>query len=55
MFKKVLKWIGIILSGLLGLLVLAAVVLYLIGTAKTGQEIRHPRRNSHHFHRCPGG
>jgi mono/diheme cytochrome c family protein len=34
MVKKVLKWIGIVLGGLLGLLALAAVVLYLLGTAK---------------------
>jgi hypothetical protein len=29
--KKVLKWIGIVLGGLLGLLVVAGVVLYFVG------------------------
>jgi mono/diheme cytochrome c family protein len=37
MLKKVLKWIGIILGGLVGLLVLAFVVLYSIGTVKLNQ------------------
>jgi cytochrome c553 len=32
--KKVLKWIGIVLAGLLGLLVVAAVVFYALGSAK---------------------
>lgn len=34
MFKKVLKWIGIVLGGLVCLLALVVVVLYLIGTSK---------------------
>ena len=34
MIRKTLKWIGIVLSGLIGLLVLAFVVLYTIGTVK---------------------
>jgi mono/diheme cytochrome c family protein len=34
MFRKILKWIGIVLGGLLGLLVLSFAVLYLIGTSK---------------------
>ncbi|MFQ5859420.1 MAG: cytochrome c [Anaerolineae bacterium] len=32
--KKVLKWIGVVLAGLVGLLVVAAVVLYAIGSAR---------------------
>ena len=32
--KKALKWIGIVLGGLVGLLVLAAVVLYAIGSSR---------------------
>jgi cytochrome c553 len=32
--KKVLKWIGIILGGLVGLLVLAGVVLYILGSVR---------------------
>jgi mono/diheme cytochrome c family protein len=42
MFKKVLKWIGIVLGGLVGLLVLAAVVLYLLGTAKLNKKYEIP-------------
>jgi mono/diheme cytochrome c family protein len=38
MFKKVLKWIGIVLGGLVGLLVLALVVLYLLGTVKLNKK-----------------
>ncbi len=34
MIRKILKWIGIVLGSLIGLLVLAFVVLYTIGTAK---------------------
>jgi hypothetical protein len=34
MIRKILKWIGIVLGGLVGLLVLAFVVLYIIGTVK---------------------
>jgi mono/diheme cytochrome c family protein len=34
MFKKVLKWIGIILADLVGLLALAALVLYILGTTR---------------------
>ena len=34
MIRKILKWIGIVLGGLVGPLVLAFVVLYIIGTAK---------------------
>ena len=32
--KKVLKWVGIVLGGLIGIIILAAVVLYIIGTFK---------------------
>ena len=32
--KNILKWIGIVLGGLVGLLVLAIVVLYVIGSAR---------------------
>jgi mono/diheme cytochrome c family protein len=35
--KKVLKWIGIITGGLVGLLVVVLVVLYIIGTAKVNK------------------
>jgi mono/diheme cytochrome c family protein len=34
MIRKILKWIGIVLGGLVGLLVLAFAVLYIIGTVK---------------------
>ena len=34
MLKKILKWIGIVSGGVLGLLVLAAFVLYMLGTSK---------------------
>jgi mono/diheme cytochrome c family protein len=34
MIRKILKWIGIVLGSLLGLLVLAFVVLYIIGSAR---------------------
>ncbi len=37
MLKAGLKWVGIILGGLIGLLVLALVVLYFVGTAKVNQ------------------
>ena len=32
--KKVLKWFGIVLGGLIGILVIAAIALYLLGSAK---------------------
>ncbi len=32
--KKVLKWVGIVLGGLIGIIILAAVVMYVIGTTK---------------------
>ena len=32
MIRKILKWIGIVLGSLIGLLVLAFVVLYIFGT-----------------------
>ena len=32
--RKILRWIGILLGGLLGLILLAAVVLYVAGTAR---------------------
>ena len=38
MFKKVLKWIGIALAGLVGLLVIALVVLYLVGTNRLNKK-----------------
>src|SRR5512134_1539249 len=38
MFKKALKWIGIILGGLVGLLALALLVLYLIGTTRLNKK-----------------
>ena len=34
MIRKILKWIAIVLTSLVGLLVLAFLVLYIIGTAK---------------------
>ena len=34
MIRKILKWIGIVLGSLIGLLVLAFVILYTIGTVK---------------------
>ena len=34
MIRKILKWIGLTLGSLMGLLVLAFIVLYVIGTAK---------------------
>jgi lipopolysaccharide/colanic/teichoic acid biosynthesis glycosyltransferase len=34
MIRKIFKWIGIVLGSLVGLLVLAFVVLYIIGNAK---------------------
>lgn len=37
MLKKVLKWIGFITGGLVGLLVVVLVVLYVIGTAKVNK------------------
>jgi len=36
--KKLLKWIGIILAGLLGFLIVAAVILYFVGSAKFGKK-----------------
>jgi mono/diheme cytochrome c family protein len=38
MFKKVLKWIGVILGGLVGLLALAFIVLYLLGSARLNKK-----------------
>ena len=34
MIRKFLKWIGIVIGSLIGLLVLAFVVLYIVGTVK---------------------
>jgi len=42
MLKKVLKWIGIVLGGLIGLLVLAVLVLYIIGGAKVNKKYEVP-------------
>jgi mono/diheme cytochrome c family protein len=42
MFKKVLKWIGIVLGSLIGLLALVAIVLYLIGTSKLNKKYNVP-------------
>jgi len=42
MLKKILKWIGIVLGGLLGLLVLAGVALYLLGSAKLNKKYEVP-------------
>jgi mono/diheme cytochrome c family protein len=42
MLKKVLKWIGIILGSLLGLLVVAFVVLYFVGGAKVNKKYEVP-------------
>jgi hypothetical protein len=42
MFKKMLKWIGIILGGMVGLLVLAALVLYLLGTSQLNKKFEVP-------------
>ncbi len=36
--RRILKWVGIVLGGILGLLVVAAVVLYLVGNAKLGKN-----------------
>jgi mono/diheme cytochrome c family protein len=43
MLKKVLKWIGLILGSLGGLLVLAVIVLYIIGGSKLGQVYHIPQ------------
>ena len=37
MIRKILKWIGVVLGSLIGLLVLAFIVLYIIGTVKWNQ------------------
>ena len=42
MLKKVLKWIGIILGGLLGLLAIALVVLFVVGGAKANKKYEIP-------------
>jgi mono/diheme cytochrome c family protein len=42
MLKKVLKWIGIIMGGLVGLLALVFVVLYFIGGAKVNKKYEVP-------------
>lgn len=42
MFKKVLKCIGVVLVSLVGLLALAALVLYLIGTSKLNKKYEVP-------------
>ena len=34
MIRKILKWLGIVLGSLIGMLVLAFIVLYVIGSAK---------------------
>lgn len=36
--KKILKWIGIVLAGLVGLLLVAAVVLYILGSARLNRN-----------------
>ena len=36
--RKLFKWIGITLGGLLGLLVLTAIVLYFVGGAKLSKK-----------------
>jgi mono/diheme cytochrome c family protein len=41
-FKNVLKWIGIILGGLIGLLLLAFVVLYFMGSSKANKKYEIP-------------
>ena len=38
MIRKILRWTGIVLGSLVGLLVLALVVLYIIGSAKWNQN-----------------
>lgn len=43
MLKKVLKWIGIIIGGLVGLLVLAVIVLFIISGSKLGQVYQIPQ------------
>ena len=40
--RKILKWIGIVLGGLVGLFVVAFVVLYLIGSTKVNQKYEIP-------------
>ena len=42
MFRKILRWIAIFLGSLVGLLALAAVVLYLIGTSKLNKTYNVP-------------
>jgi hypothetical protein len=42
MFQKVLKWIGVILGGLVGLLALAVIVIYLLGTARLNKKYEIP-------------
>jgi mono/diheme cytochrome c family protein len=42
MIRKILKWIGIMLGGLIGLLVLAFIVLYIIGGAKVNKKYEVP-------------
>ncbi len=42
MFKKLVKWIGIILVSLIGLLTLGIIVIYLLGTAKLNKKYEIP-------------
>jgi flagellar basal body-associated protein FliL len=42
MLKKGLKWIGIIVGGLVGLLALAVVVLYFVGGTKVNEKYEVP-------------
>ena len=37
MIRKILKWIGIVLGGLVGLLVLTVIVLYIVSVVKWNQ------------------
>jgi uncharacterized membrane protein required for colicin V production len=38
MIRKILKWIGIVVGSLLGLLVLAFVILFVVGVVRWNQE-----------------
>lgn len=40
MLKKLLKWIGIVVGGLVGLLVVALIALYIVGGAKVDKEYK---------------
>ena len=43
--KRVLKWVGIVVGGLIGLIVVAVVALYAIGSARVGKEYAIPEES----------